>query len=628
MVAFAAAVLLGRGRLARTSVGAVLTALLVSLPVLALLGPSFALPAVPQAFLFRIVLAVVVCAGVCYLVVRRDPMPFAAKDLLLPAVLWFAWLLLGMVWSPDKLMALNYIAIVVTMVAVLLATAAAGGTRRRLIWFGYTMLLGYAFVVGFTILEARLGIRLPTSRLLTTVTSQTYAVTSVFHNQNDLATYIVMCWPFMLCAFFFTRKLRWLALTLLFMAMGAAAFVRTGSRSSLVAAGISSLAAVVLFWHLGPRLSSRTGKVVMGLVIVGLVVVAGWLLFNNSSNDMLRQFRLESLLSQAEANKGSGAIRSNLTERGLQIAGGTWLLGAGPGQAEGIIGSGTDALGISNLHNWWLETYADGGLVGLRPAPRLLPAAGDRAVADGPARPRPADAVPGLRDVAGAARLDDRVRRPEQLRQLRADVDPVRTRARGGLALPAGGATAGEGSGGRTSRRGRRGRRGPPVKLLVISHLYPSPGVERHLFVHEQLLALRELGVEAHVISPTPYAPRVLWRNERQRRRGEKPREAVRDGITAEYPRVVQPPKRLLFDRLGDLAYRSVCSLPSVTAGEWDLIHAHQALPDGALAQRLAADLRVPWVVTVHGADVYQHFRMGGSGRAPRQGPCSAPPTR
>jgi len=364
VVAIAGGMILGRGRLAHVSVGAALTALLVSLPLLALLGPSFALPAVPQAFLFRIVLAVVVYAGICYLLLRRAPMPFAAKDLLLPAVLWFAWLLLGMVWAPEKLAALNYVAIVVTMAAVLLATAAAGGTRRRLIWFGYTMLFGYAFIVGFTVLESRLGIRLPTSRLLTTVTSQTYAVTSVFHNQNDLATYIVMCWPFMLCAFFFTKKFRWLALTLLFMAMGASAFVRTGSRSSLVAAGISSVAAVALFWHLGPKLSSRAGRIVMGLVIVGLVVVAGWLLFNNSSNDMLRQFRLESLLSQAEANKGSGAIRSNLTERGLQIAGGTLLVGAGPGQAEGIIGSGTNALGISNLHNWWLETYADGGLVG------------------------------------------------------------------------------------------------------------------------------------------------------------------------------------------------------------------------------------------------------------------------
>ena len=151
------------------------------------------------------------------------------------------------------------------------------------------------------------------------------------------------------------------------------------------------------------------------------------------------------------------------------------------------------------------------------------------------------------------------------------------------------------------------------MKVLVVSHLYPSPGVERHLFVHEQLLALKELGVEAHVISPTPWVPAVLRRSERQKRRGEKPREAVRDGITAEYPRFVQPPKRVLFDRLGDIAYRPVCSLPSVTAGEYDLVHAHQALPDGALAQRLAADLRLPWVVTVHGADVYQHLRRGGA---------------
>ncbi len=53
-------------------------------------------------------------------------------------------------------------------------------------------------------------------------------------------------------------------------------------------------------------------------------------------------------------------------------------------------------------------------------------------------------------------------------------------------------------------------------------------------------------------------------------------------------------------------------------------MHAHQALPDGALAQRLAADLGVPFVVTVHGADVYQHLRMGGA-TAARTPPCSAP---
>jgi len=151
------------------------------------------------------------------------------------------------------------------------------------------------------------------------------------------------------------------------------------------------------------------------------------------------------------------------------------------------------------------------------------------------------------------------------------------------------------------------------LKVLVVSHLYPSPGIERHLFVHEQILALRELGVEASVLSPTPYTPRVLWRDPRLKARGQKPLTAARDGVPAEYPRVLQPPRRLLFDRLGDLAYRKVRSLPSLTSGGYDLVHAHQTLPDGALAQRLAADLGVPFVVTVHGADVYQHLRAGGA---------------
>jgi teichuronic acid biosynthesis protein TuaE len=364
VVALVAFVLLARERLARLRISALLVAGMVVLPAAALLGPSFALPSFPQLFLFRVLLALVLYVGITYLIVRTRPLPFAAKDVALPIVLWFAWLFIALAWSADKAGAFNYIAIVVTMMAMLLATAAAGGTSRRLRGLGYVLILAYAFVAGFTLLEARFGIRLPTSRLIDLVTSQTYAVTSVFVNQNDLATYLAFCWPFMLCAFFFTRRLRWLALDVLFIALGAAAFVRTGSRSSLVAAGISTLAAVLLFRHLGARLSARTGKILGATVAVVLVITAGYLLFNNSQSDMLRQFRLEALLSQAKAGTGSGEIRSNLTSRGFEIAGSTLLLGAGPGQAERIISSGTNALGIPNLHNWWLETYADGGLVG------------------------------------------------------------------------------------------------------------------------------------------------------------------------------------------------------------------------------------------------------------------------
>src|SRR5665647_2017727 len=66
-----------------------------------------------------------IAAGATYLVVRRAALPFAAKDVALPLALWFAWLFVGLAWSPYKAGAFNYIAIVVTMIALVLATAAA-----------------------------------------------------------------------------------------------------------------------------------------------------------------------------------------------------------------------------------------------------------------------------------------------------------------------------------------------------------------------------------------------------------------------------------------------------------------------------------------------------------------------
>jgi len=360
-----ALVAFNRRRIASLHVNALLAAGLVVLPAAALLGPSFALPSQPQLFLFRIVLALVVFVGVTYLVVLRDPLPFAAKDVALPVVLWFAWLLIGLLWAADKAAALTYIAVVVTMMALLMATAACGGTSRRLRAFGYLMVLAYAFIAGFAVLESVTGIHLPISKQAAVATVQQYTIaTSVFVNQNDLATYFAICWPFMLAAFFFTRRLLWLALDVLFILMGAAVFIRTGSRSSLIAAGISTLGAVVLYARLGSRLSTRTGKLVGVLAAVVIVAAGAYLLFNNSQSTMLRQFRLQTLLSQAQSGAGSGDIRTSLTSVGLQIAGRSLLLGAGPGQAEQIVSSGVQAIGISNLHDWWLETYADGGLVG------------------------------------------------------------------------------------------------------------------------------------------------------------------------------------------------------------------------------------------------------------------------
>jgi glycosyltransferase involved in cell wall biosynthesis len=152
------------------------------------------------------------------------------------------------------------------------------------------------------------------------------------------------------------------------------------------------------------------------------------------------------------------------------------------------------------------------------------------------------------------------------------------------------------------------------MRVVVISHLYPSPGHERHLFVHEQAAALKRLGVEIAVVSPTAYSFGMARLHPKLRQRRATPRVAERDGVVARYPRVPVLPRRMLFQHSGDLYYlglhRCVAGLRGRSV---DLIHAHQAMPDGAAAQRVAAALGVPYVVTVHGADVYQHLRLGGA---------------
>jgi teichuronic acid biosynthesis glycosyltransferase TuaC len=152
------------------------------------------------------------------------------------------------------------------------------------------------------------------------------------------------------------------------------------------------------------------------------------------------------------------------------------------------------------------------------------------------------------------------------------------------------------------------------VRVLVVSHLYPAPGDDYSLFVHDQARALQALGVDVRVISPTPWMPRLPGLPPRLSRRATKPSQTVLDGIPVAYPRVLQPPRRMAFARLGDLHYAGMRRLlPGLRETGFDLVHAHQALPDGAAAERLAAALGVPFVVSVHGIDVHQHLRQGGA---------------
>jgi teichuronic acid biosynthesis protein TuaE len=354
-----AVVALSLPRLRRVRLGRLVVGLMLLLPPLALLGPSLALPALPQLFAFRVIGVIALYLGLTWLAITRVRFDSAAARPALLVLLWFGWLTVALLWAPDKAAGFRYLSVMFTMVTLMTATALGGTSGRRLKWLLALLAAVYFLIVMMSMVESFTGYHLPTSRLLTTTSSATnFAVTSVFHNQNDLATYLALCWPFFICAFFFTRRFAWRALALVAMVFGAAAFVHTGSRSSLIAVGIESLACLAFF----RRGFSRRTRMIGVVVAVALILGATWLAFNNSSSDMLRQFRLQGLQNNVQSNSGSGEIRVGLTQTGLNSLGRFYLMGAGPGQAEVLVTESVAQAGIVNLHDWWLEVIVDGGL--------------------------------------------------------------------------------------------------------------------------------------------------------------------------------------------------------------------------------------------------------------------------
>ena len=164
-------------------------------------------------------------------------------------------------------------------------------------------------------------------------------------------------------------------------------------------------------------------------------------------------------VSQAQAEQGLGRDPHEPDERGLEIAGGTL-----PPRRRARSGRGHHLLGHRRpRHRQPAQLVARDVRRRrprrLRPPPRLLRAPGARAVADRARRPRPVRALPRQRHGARPAGLRPRRAGPEQLRELRADVDPVRARAGGDLALPAGGGRVGGPADAAAAVRGRRDAR-------------------------------------------------------------------------------------------------------------------------------------------------------------------------
>lgn len=155
-----------------------------------------------------------------------------------------------------------------------------------------------------------------------------------------------------------------------------------------------------------------------------------------------------------------------------------------------------------------------------------------------------------------------------------------------------------------------------PIRVCVVAEFYPrASDPVLGVWAHEQAKAARDAGADIRVlVLHRPVPPRAtrlgdVWRTLRTMR--AQPRDVVLDGIPVRYVRFYSPPRGSSYGSWGRWASRPLARALRTLHREFpfDLIHAHNAVPAGDAVRRVV-DRRgplgaVPWLVSVHGGDVY-----------------------
>ena len=148
------------------------------------------------------------------------------------------------------------------------------------------------------------------------------------------------------------------------------------------------------------------------------------------------------------------------------------------------------------------------------------------------------------------------------------------------------------------------------MKVLVLSNMYPSSFDEvRGIFVHEQVKALVAKGVEIQIVSPIPWIPFPIncltskWKNY-----SNIPERTIYERINIWHPRYLTFPQAWFFASLGQRMYWGIKDLvlKIYQKFQFDLIHAHVALPNGYAGMKIAQKYKKPLIVNIHGQD-FQH---------------------
>jgi teichuronic acid biosynthesis glycosyltransferase TuaC len=140
-----------------------------------------------------------------------------------------------------------------------------------------------------------------------------------------------------------------------------------------------------------------------------------------------------------------------------------------------------------------------------------------------------------------------------------------------------------------------------PLHVLTLTPFYPSEGDDSTgCFIAEPLEWTAKLEVTSSVFAAQPFYRRRV--------------HARKSGIPATWVRYFSLPGRFGLPAAGAFLFARIVGLVRKLhrSQPIDVIHAHAPLPCGHAAMLLSAELGVPYVVSVHGLDVFGTTQVGG----------------
>jgi glycosyltransferase involved in cell wall biosynthesis len=144
--------------------------------------------------------------------------------------------------------------------------------------------------------------------------------------------------------------------------------------------------------------------------------------------------------------------------------------------------------------------------------------------------------------------------------------------------------------------------------VLIVAEYYPrAADPVRGVWAHRQARAAAEAGADIRVlVLHRPLPPLSALRRldvSALRDAIRQPAHARRDGLDIDYVRYLSPPRPLSYGTWGAWAAPALKRAIARLGFEFDLVHAHYAVPAGDAVRRAAP--QAPLVVSVHGHDVY-----------------------